>query len=146
MRKDKEGQKDNGSRQINKTSGRLLRWLLISAGTFFVGLGILGIFLPLLPTTPFLLLAAACYAKSSKRFHKWLLNNRWFGNYIKNYHKEKKIPLKAKVFSISLLWITILSSAIFAITNIYIRITLILIAIFVTLHILSLGTLRDKRK
>jgi hypothetical protein len=142
MRKDKEGQKDNGSRQINKTSGRLLRWLLISAGTFFVGLGILGIFLPLLPTTPFLLLATACYARSSKRFYNWLLNNKMFGDYIKNYRKEKKIPLKAKILSISLLWITILFSVVFATNILYVRIILISIAVGVTIHIRSLRTFK----
>ena len=72
---------------------------MITTGTFFVGLGIIGIFLPLLPTTPFLLLAAACYARSSKRFYNWLLNNKWFGNYIKNYRERKGIPLQIKIIS-----------------------------------------------
>jgi hypothetical protein len=66
------------SKQRDKTSNQLLKWMLITAGTIFVGLGILGIFLPILPTTPFLLLAAACYARSSKRFYEWLINNRPF--------------------------------------------------------------------
>ena len=96
-----------------KIPNRLIRVVLIITGTFFVGLGILGIFLPLLPTTPFLLLAAACYARSSKRFYNWLLNNKWFGNYIKNYRDGKGVPLKVMVLSISLLWITIIFSAVF---------------------------------
>ncbi len=94
-------------------TNNLSRWALIATGTFFVGLGIFGIFLPLLPTTPFLLLAAACYARSSKRFYNWLLNNKWFGNYIKNYRERKGIPLKIKILSISFLWIAIGYSAIF---------------------------------
>ncbi len=130
----------NGS---NKKTSNLSRWLLISAGTFFIGLGIIGIFLPLWPTTPFLLLAAACYARSSKRFYNWLLNNRWFGNYIKNYREGKRIPLKVKVLSISFLWFAIGYSAIFIVHILLGRIILILIAIVVTMHILSIKTLKQ---
>jgi len=130
------------SNQIKKASSRFTRGILITAGTFFVGLGVLGIFLPLLPTTPFLLLAAACYARSSKRFYNWLLNNKWFGNYIKNYREKKGVPLKVKLSSISLLWITILFSALFVVDILLFRIILILIATGVTIHILSIRTLR----
>ncbi|MCD6598010.1 MAG: YbaN family protein [Bacteroidales bacterium] len=117
-----------------------MREVLIIAGTIFVGLGVLGIFLPLLPTTPFLLLAAACYARSSERFYNWLLNNKWFGRYIKNYREGKGIPLKVKVLSISLLWITIIFSAAFIVHNVFIRVILIIIAIGVTIHIRSIRT------
>lgn len=121
---------------------RSIRGILIIAGTIFAGLGILGIFLPLLPATPFLLLAAACYARSSKRFYNWLLNTKWLGNYIKNYSEGKGIPLKVKVLSISLLWITIIFSAVFIIHILFVRIILILIAIGVTIHILHIRTLK----
>ena len=121
---------------------RFIRLVLIVVGTFFVGLGILGIFLPLLPTTPFLLLAAACYGGSSTRFYNWLLGNRWFGSYIKSYKEEKKIPLKAKFLSLTLLWITIAFSVISVAESVYIRAILILIAVGVTIHILSLRTLK----
>ena len=119
------------------------RGVLIIAGTFFVGLGILGIFLPLLPTTPFLLLAAACYARSSERFYNWLLNNRWFGNYIKNYLEGKGAPLRVKVLSISFLWIAIGYSVALVVDIFLVRILLILIAIGVTIHILSIRTLKQ---
>ena len=142
MRSDMEGQSGGFSRQKDKKSDSLLRRLLIFLGTIFVGLGILGIFIPILPTTPFLLLAAACYARSSKRFYNWLLSNRWFGTYIKNYKEKKSIPLKVKIFTVSLLWITIILSVIFATKVAYIRIILILIAVAVTIHILSLRTSR----
>ncbi|MCK4431669.1 MAG: YbaN family protein [Candidatus Aminicenantes bacterium] len=115
---------------------------MIIAGTFFVGLGIIGIFLPLLPTTPFLLLAAACYARSSKRFYNWLLTNRWLGNYIRNYRERKGVPFKIKILSISFLWIAIGYSAIFVVHILLGRIILILIAIGVTIHILSIQTLK----
>ena len=90
-----------------KLTSHLRKWVLIIVGSFFTGLGIIGIFLPLLPTTPFLLLAAACYIRSSERLYSWLINNKWVGRYIKNYLEGKGIPLKSKVLSISALWITI---------------------------------------
>jgi len=90
------------SDQTEIISNRFFRYLLIISGTIFLGFGIIGIFLPILPTTPFLLLAAACYARSSKRFYNWLMNNRWFGNYIKNYRDGRGVPLKFKIFTIFL--------------------------------------------
>ena len=142
MNKYDKGSCGSESNSAEKMPNRLIRVLLIIAGTFSVGLGVIGIFVPLLPTTPFLLLAAACYARSSKRFYNWLLKNRWFGNYIKNYRDGKGIPLKVMVVSISLLWLTIIFSAFFIVHNIYIRIILILIAIGVTTHIISIRTLK----
>jgi uncharacterized membrane protein YbaN (DUF454 family) len=97
-------------------------------------------FLPVLPTTPFLLLAAACFAKSSKRFYNWLLSNKWFGTYIKNYREGKGIPLKIKIMSMGFMWITILTTSIFFLENIYIRILLLVIAIVVTIHISTIKT------
>ena len=134
------------SKQRDKTSNRFIRWVLIAAGTIFVGLGTLGIFLPILPTTPFLLLAAACYARSSKRFYNRLINNKWFGAYIKNYREGKGIPLKVKVYTISLLWITILFSAFFFISIFWVRVVLILIAVGVTVHVLIIKTYRQKKE
>jgi hypothetical protein len=126
------------SNQIDLISNRFFRYLLIIAGTIFLGVGIIGIFLPILPTTPFLLLAAACYARSSQRFYNWLMNNKWFGNYIKNYHEGRGLPLKFKIFTMTLLWITILTSIYFVINNFWIEIILIIIAIGVTIHILTI--------
>ena len=125
-------------------SNKFFRYLLIIAGTIFLGFGIIGIFLPILPTTPFLLLAAACYARSSQRFYNWLMNNKWFGNYIKNYHEGRGVPLKFKIFTISLLWITILISIYFVINNFWIEIILIMIAIGVTIHIITIKTYKHK--
>jgi len=133
------------SNQRDIISNRFFRYLLIIAGTIFLGLGIIGIFLPILPTTPFLLLATACYARSSKRFYDWLLNNKWFGTYIKNYYEGRGVPLKVKVFTISLLWITILVSVFFVISDFWIKIVLIIIAIGVTTHILTIKTYKQKR-
>jgi len=125
-------------------SNNFFRYLLIFAGTIFLGFGIIGIFLPILPTTPFLLLSAACYARGSQRFYNWLMNNKWFGNYIKNYREGRGIPLKFKIFTISLLWVTILTSIYFVINNFWIKITLVIIAIGVTIHILTIKTYKNK--
>lgn len=114
---------------------------MITIGTFSIILGIIGIFLPLLPTTPFLLLGATCYIKSSKKLYNTLINNKWLGSYIKNYKENKAIPRKTKIVTISLLWITIGYSAIFLVTIVWIKLLLLFIAIGVTLHILSLKTL-----
>lgn len=130
-------------KRSNRIAKALGRWILIIAGTLFLGLGIIGIFLPLLPTTPFLLLAAACYVRSSKRFYNWLLTNRWFGNYIRNYREEKGVPLKVKVFSILFLWIAMGYSAIFVLHILLGRIILIIIAVGITMHILYIRTLKQ---
>lgn len=118
---------------------------LIFLGSLFLGLGILGIFLPLLPTTPFLLLAAACFARSSKKLYEWLLNNRWFGSYIRNYREGKGIPLKVKIASLALLWMAIVYSTVFVASGFLVRFILVLIAICVTIHILSFKTLRIRK-
>ena len=131
------------SEKIKRISDKLLRGALIIAGTCFVGLGILGIFLPLLPATPFFLLAVACYARSSRRFYDWMLNNRVFGSYIRNYREGKGIPLRIKVLTLALLWGTITYSATFVVDELYWRIILLVIAVGVTKHILKTRTLRQ---
>jgi uncharacterized protein len=78
------------------------------AGTLAVLLGILGIFLPLLPTTPFLLLASWCFARGSERLHRWLLSHRLFGQYLRNFEAGRGIPLAAKIVATALLWSSLL--------------------------------------
>ena len=111
------------------------RRILIGAGTLSTGLGIIGIFVPILPTTPFLLLAAACYMRSSERFYRWLINDRIFGAYVRNYIEGKGMPVKIKMFTILLLWLTIALTIVFGVQNIVIKIVLICIAVGVTAHI-----------
>src|SRR5688500_5429854 len=81
--------------------------ILIFTGTVCVGLGVLGMFLPLLPTTVFLLMAAYCYSRSSERFHDWLLNNRLCGKYISNYRSKRGITVRQKVSTLFTLWASI---------------------------------------
>src|SRR4030042_6734093 len=87
----------------SKTKSDFVRAALLVLGTLFLATGTVGIFLPLLPTTPFFLLAAACYARSSKRFYHWLLYNRLFGSYIRNYRQGKGTALRFKVLNMALL-------------------------------------------
>lgn len=146
LKKNDEGRHSDSSDRPIKISNKFIKYALIIAGSFSTGLGILGIFLPVLPTTPFLLLAAACYAKSSERFFHWLLNNKWLGNYIKNYHEKKGVPLRVKILSIFFLWITISCSAVYVIHVLYGKIILILIAISVSVHIISLRAPRQPKE
>jgi len=132
------------SNKIEIISNKFFRYLLIISGTICLVFGIIGIVLPILPTTPFLLLAAACNARSSQRFYNWLMNNRWLGNYIKNYHDGRGVPLKFKIFTISLLWITILFSIYYVIDNLWVEVILFIIAISVTIHIITIKTYKHK--
>jgi uncharacterized membrane protein YbaN (DUF454 family) len=123
-------------------SHTIVKWLWIAAGSISLALGIIGIFLPLLPTTPFLLLTAACYARGSSRLHNWLLNNKMFGKYIRNYREGKGIPARSKVLAITLLWLTIGFSIFYVIPILIVRIVLLAIAMVVSIYIISLPTLR----
>ena len=116
--------------------------LLIFAGTVFVGLGVLGIFLPLMPTTVFLLMAAYCYSRSSDRFHNWLLNNRWLGKYIKNYRSGQGISARQKITTIAILWASISFSIWIVAASFWPTLILAAVAIGVTIHLLWIKTAR----
>ena len=120
------------------------RWLLTTIGIISVGLGTAGIFLPLLPTTPFLLLAAACFIRSSDRLYRWLIHNRWFGSYIRNYREHRALPLRAKVIALILLWTTMSYSVFALVVNKVLQVLLLLIAAAVTVYLLSLKTMPGK--
>jgi uncharacterized membrane protein YbaN (DUF454 family) len=120
---------------------KLRKVFLITLGSIFLGLGILGIFLPLLPTTPFLLLTTACYAKSSKRLLRKLLANRLVGKYITEYQQNKGIRKSIKIYVLSLLWTTIILSIIFFADAIWLKILLGCVAVGVTIHISTFKTL-----
>ncbi|HZK35238.1 MAG TPA: YbaN family protein [Bacillota bacterium] len=117
-----------------------LNILLIIIGCLAVVVGTIGIFLPILPTTPFLLLAAACLSKGSKRLYNKLMGNRVLGSYIRNYQEGKGLPLPSKIFTIGLLWLSIGSSALFFIGSLALRLLLLLIAIGVTIHLVRIKT------
>ncbi len=115
---------------------KVIKYFILLGGFISLILGIIGIVIPILPTTPFLLLASAAFAKSSKRFDRWLLNNKILGAYIRNYRDGKGLPLKIKILTLSLLWATILISILFLLDLIWVLILLILIALAVSIHII----------
>lgn len=119
-----------------------MRILFIILGSIFLGLGILGIFLPLLPTTPFLLLSAALYFRGSPRLYDWLLSHRHLGPYIRNFREHRAIPLRVKIVSVSLVWVTLLYCTIFVAEHILFRFFLIVLAIAISVHILHYKTLK----
>jgi len=127
------------SKRTRKLSGnRGLRILLTAAGLGCTALGALGIFLPLLPTVPLLLLAAACFARGSERFHNWLLDHPRLGPMIRGYLDGQGIPLRAKIIAISMIWVTIPTSALFFIPLFWVKIFLIAIGLCVTIYLLRL--------
>ena len=114
-----------------------MKVLYILFGTLSLALGIIGIFLPLLPTTPFLLLTAALYVRSSPRLYNRLLHHKYLGSYIRNFRENKAIPLRAKIISVSLIWITILNCIFFIVPYWWLKAVLLLIAAGTSYHILS---------
>ena len=123
---------------MQKTDNIVLRWSLITVGLACTGLAILGIFLPLLPTVPLLLLAAACFARSSERFHGWLLEHPRLGPMIRGYLEGQGIPLKSKICAIGLVWLTIPASVLFLTSLFWVQITLLAIGCGVTIYLLRL--------
>lgn len=119
---------------------KIKKALLIVAGLLCVGLGALGIVLPLLPTTPLLLLAAFLFARSSENLRQWLLHHKVFGKYIYNYTVHKAIPKKSKVIAITTLWLTMALSMILS-GKLIVFIILPIIGTSVTVHLLRLKTL-----
>jgi uncharacterized membrane protein YbaN (DUF454 family) len=105
------------SHETDVHPSRAVRVALVVAGTGFVGLGILGAFLPVLPTTPFMLLAAACYARASTRFYNGLLNNRTFGPTIREWRRYRSIPYRTKWMAIGLMAVTLTASIVFAVED-----------------------------
>ena len=119
----------------------LHKWLLVAVGTLAVGLAVVGIFIPVLPTTPFLLLAAACFMRSSNRLYNWLIHHKWFGEYVRHYREYRAITLREKVLTLVVLWVGISTTAIFAVTLWWVRALLAAIAVGVTLHVTHIRTL-----
>lgn len=120
-----------------------MRWVFVASGVILVGIGVLGMFLPLLPTTIFFILAAWCFARSSEKFYIWLHTNKYFGKYLSNYRSGRGMTLRSKIYSISTLWIGISISGIFLTQNLYVRILIAAIGLGVMWHILAIKTAKD---
>lgn len=121
------------------------RILLLAAGVVCVGLGVVGVVVPLLPTTPFLLLASACFLRSSSRLHRWLLGNRIFGDYLRRYRSGEGLPISSKVTTLVLLWASLGASALWAVPERlwWVQLLLLGVGIGVTVHILRIKTRRQ---
>jgi len=119
-------------------SGRLLKALLVLCGTLCVALGVIGIFLPLMPTTVFLLMAAACYARSSERFYQRLINHRLLGGYIRNSREGRGMRKRDKIVTLGLLWLSIGVTMIWSAEATWLRLVLAAVVIGVTVHVVRI--------
>ncbi|WP_276208128.1 YbaN family protein [Gracilibacillus thailandensis] len=121
------------------------RTIWIVGGSLSLIMGLIGIIAPLLPTTPLVLLAGFCYSKSSPRLYNWLMTNPYFGHYIADYKSGKGVPLRIKIFAVTVVW----TSVIFTLTMIpllLVKVFMVGIAIFVTLFIFTSPLLKVKHK
>lgn len=116
------------------------RWMLIAAGMLCVALGAIGIILPGLPTTPFLLLAAYCFARSSGRFHGWLLNHRWFGSYVRNFEEGRGMTRRAKAVTLLAMWLSFGVTIVFFVPVAWGQAGMALMAAAVSIYLLRLPT------
>lgn len=122
------------------------RLFFFSIGAILLGVGAVGVVLPVLPTTPLVLASFFCFTKSSKRAERWILSNRYFGSYIKNYQTKQGIPLDVKIKSIIFLWTTLIVSCYFFQDRNYLIILLPLVGVAVTLHIFLIKTKSVKNR
>jgi uncharacterized membrane protein YbaN (DUF454 family) len=119
---------------------RLRRAFWVTLGGVSLLLGIIGIFLPLLPTTPFVLLAAACFARGSERFHAWLVGHHRFGPLVRDWQAYRSIPLRAKCLAIGMMWTSMGATAWLMRGRPLASVTLIAVAAAVTTWMLRLPT------
>ncbi|AVO55182.1 YbaN family protein [Ectopseudomonas mendocina] len=127
-------------REIRESRHRSVRYALLAVGWLSVALGVIGIFLPVLPTTPFLLLAAACFVRSSRRFYLWLVMHPRLGPWIRDYLDGQGIPRKAKVYALSLMWASIAFSC-YLVPMFWARTFMLTSAVLVSIYILRQKTL-----
>ena len=137
-----KSQKDNTTSKLNKN--KLVRLLFVFIGSIFVGLAVIGIFLPGLPTTPFLILAAYFYIRSSNKLYNWLINNKILGVYIKGYLSGKGMPLRAKIISLMLMWIFGSFAVLFGIPDslFFVKIIVFIILLIGTIFLLRVKTFK----
>ncbi|MDF1615886.1 YbaN family protein [Petrocella sp. FN5] len=125
---------------MNKFYVKTRKYFLLTIGTIAVFLGVLGIFLPLLPTTPFLLLASYCYLRSSKKMYHWIMNHKTFGSYIHNYIEYKAIKKRTRISALLFLWGS-LGFSIYLAPIFHVKILLVAIGTGVTIHLITLKTM-----
>jgi len=123
-----------------KSLSPVIKYFYLISGFLLVAIGVIGIFLPLLPTTIFLILASVCFVKSSPRANEWLRNHKVLGTYIKNYQDKSGLTITSKIFNLILLWGMITVSAFLFTYGLYIRLLLFAIAIGVSIHLVMIKT------
>lgn len=128
-------------RYNSRVSEKMIRSIYIVVGTIALVIGAIGLFLPVIPTTPLVILAASCYYRGSERLHAWILRSRWFGDTIKNYQAGRGLTRDTKVRAIFLMWMTIIISVWFFVSNHFARIAMIGVAICVTVYLVRLPTM-----
>src|SRR3989338_7975544 len=131
------------SAEMRKHNSLTVRLAFLALGTLFVALGIAGAFLPVLPTTPFLLLAAACYARASTRFYNFLLNSRAFWPTIREWQRHRSIAWRTKIFSIALMALTLSASIVFFVEDPRSRAALAVFGVLLALYLYRLPS-RDR--
>ena len=139
------------NKSANKIRQPIMKALVFALGWISVVLGVIGIFLPVLPTTPFLLLAAACFVRTSPRFYHWLISHPRLGKYVIYYLDGKGIPLKAKIYTLAIMWTTLLTTAFILVPRTTVQVILPMIGIGTSIYILQLPNLEisgnsDKHK
>ena len=124
------------------SSNLFTRWLWLILGLLLTAIGLIGILVPGLPTTIFMILAAACYFRSSQKLYNWVINHKYFGSHVKNYRDGKGMPLKAKSISLLMMWSFVFYAVFFAITSeiLAVKFLILLAALIGTKTILSLPT------
>jgi uncharacterized protein len=125
--------------------GQFVRAILIAVGWLSVAGGVLGIFLPLVPTVPLLLLAVACFARSSERFHRWLVEHTHLGPLVRGYLQGAGIPRRAKAMAIGMVWISI-SLSVWLVPIRWVQVLLLLIAAAITWYLFRLPTLPPEKE
>jgi uncharacterized membrane protein YbaN (DUF454 family) len=130
---------------VKPVRGQVLRALLIGVGWLSVGVGVIGLFLPLVPTVPLLLLAAACFARSSERFHRWLVEHNHLGPLLRDYLQGAGIPLRAKLVAIGMVWVSVPTSAFIFVAVPWVRLLLLAIAAGITWYLVWLPTLPSRK-
>ena len=129
-------------RTPNLVKNRPVRILLLVCGFLFTFLAFLGALLPLLPTTPFLIVAAACFFRSSVRFYNWIMFNRLFGHYLQDYQSGRGIAVHVKITALAFMWISTLVSIFVFVPWLWLKIVLLVISTAVTIHVLMIRTKR----
>ena len=142
MCEDKSFSRINSWCKVYKLYLCAMKYVYLFIGSLSLILGVIGIFLPVLPTTPFLLLSAALFFRSSPRAYAWLMQHRWLGPYIRSFREDRAIPLRAKVLALSLLWITSVHCIVFLFDSWWLRLLMGGIAVGVTVYLLSFKTRR----